>query len=75
MHCNQLVELRFSIIVWKISLNIPSISSVYSCLFSLVNIVQSQVHIRACKFEDPLIWNLLANRYSAIMIVRNWDFA
>ena len=31
MHCNQLMELRFSILVWKISLNMLSINSVYHC--------------------------------------------
>ena len=58
MHSNKLGELRFSILVWKKSLNILSnMYSVYkhctACLYSLVRIGQSEVHIRACEFGDP----------------------
>ena len=73
----QGASIRFSILVWKKSLNMLSIYSVYkhcACLFSLVRIGQSEVHIRACECGDLLIWNL-ANWYSAIMIARNWGLA
>ena len=58
MHSNKLTELRFSILVWKKSLNMLSnMYSVYkhctACLFSQVRNGQSEVHIMACECGDP----------------------